>query len=513
MDQNAQVRRDIERCEEEHKKWFLGEMGTLLASYMSGMSCLPGTNHSVQQAVHEVTEKLEKTIDDAYSKYRLADGTEARRKEKQQNILDNFCRVDEKGMYSNESSVDHLDIIARRKKTWIEILSGQGKRSVKPDRARAQKNAIARLKNAKNLAGQKGIPIETVLASLPSVEAEMHKDTMENTIEIKRFIYFNWTPKNAKRTVSFQEATSLVESNLDSLGYSECPNPDFALKEDGSKSTTLEVFNALIPMIFPQGEQYRCHDVCMFLMWEGQKVGQAPPFRKPSTFSEQAQFDFRLFLDPKNPKPSFITLFAGDTIQSFIEEVTTEKWRESYTLLRLKTEAYSQYSDIIDYVDEDFVLGSQDEPMVFGNYILCDNKNPNNDVFIEAFPSPSGMVIGMSAEKNRNQSTRRFQGISAMSNAMQLRPMYTGWINPATKAIFGHRRELDLEDMLREGSEVNQIGSQSTYGGQQDLLMGTSFDTLGTSNNRRRLSLTQGSTVVPESNNEEDANDDDEMME
>ena len=308
MDQNAQVRRDIERCEEEHKKWFLGEMGTLLASYMSGMSCLPGTNHSVQQAVHEVTEKLEKTIDDAYSKYRLADGTEARRKEKQQNILDNFCRVDEKGMYSNESSVDHLDIIARRKKTWIEILSGQGKRSVKPDRARAQKNARARLKNAKNLAGQKGIPIETVLASLPSVEAEMHKDTMENTIEIKRFIYFNWTPKNAKRTVSFQEATSLVESNSDSLGYSECPNPDFALKEDGSTSTTREVFNALIPMIFPQGEQYRCHDVCMFLMWEGQKVGQAPPFRKPSTFSEQAQFDFRLFLDPKNPKPSFITL-------------------------------------------------------------------------------------------------------------------------------------------------------------------------------------------------------------
>ena len=193
--------------------------------------------------------------------------------------------------------------------------------------------------------------------------------------------------------------------------------------------------------------------------------------------------------------------------------MTTEKWRESYTLLRLKTEAYRQYSDIIDYVDEDFVLDSQGEPMVFGNYILCDNKNPNNDVFIEAFPSPSGMVIGMSAEKNRNQSTRRFQGISAMSNAMQLRPMYTGWINPATKAIFGHRRELDSEDILREGSEVNQIDSQSTYGGQQDSPMGTSFDVLATSNNRRRLSLTQGSTVVPESNNEEDANDDDEMME
>ena len=65
----------------------------------------------------------------------------------------------------------------------------------------------------------------------------------------------------------------------------------------------------------------------------------------------------------------------------------------------------------------------------------------------------------MSDEKNRNQSTRRFQGISVMSNAMQLRPMNTGWINPATKAIFRHRRELEPEDILREGSEVNPIGS------------------------------------------------------
>jgi hypothetical protein len=268
----------------------------------------------------------------------------------------------------------------------------------------------------------------------------------------------------------------------------------------------------MLALIFPQGEQYRCHDVCMFLMWEGQKVNQDPPFEKPSTFSEQAQFEFRLFLDPKNPKPSFITLFARDTIQSFIAEVTTEKWRESYTLLRLNTEAYRLYSDIIDRVDEDFVLGSEVKPMVFGNYILCDNEDPDNVVFIEAFPSPSGMV-GMCDEKNRNQSTRRFQGISEMSNAMQLRPMNTGWINPATKAIFGHRRELDSEDILREGSEVNPIGSQSSFGGQQNLPMGTSFDALATSDNRRRLSVTQDSTMVLKSNNEEDANDDDEMRE
>ena len=507
-----QAQRDIEQCETEQKTFFLGEVEAMLTSHLSGLYCLSGTDHSLQQAVSEVKEKFEEAMVKACSTHKLADGSKVRRERKQQDILNNFCRVDEKGMYSNESSVVHLDI-DRRKRTWIEILSGQGKRSVKPDRARAQENAEARLKNAKNLAEQKGILIETVLASLPSVEAEMHKDTMENTIEIKRFIYFNWTPKNAKRTVPFLEAERLVESNSDPLGYSECPNPDFALKEDGSMSTTLEVFNALIPMIFPQGEQYRCHDVCMFLMWEGQKVDQDPPFRKPSTFSEQAQFEFRLFLDPKNPKPSFITLFARDTIQSFIAEVTTGKWRESYTLLRLKTEAYRQYSDIIDRVDEDFVLGSQVEPMVFGNYILCDNEDPNNDVFIEAFPSPSGMVIGMRDEKNRNQSTRRFQGISVMSNAMQLRPMNTGWINPATKAIFGHRRELGLEDILREGSEVNPIGSQSSFGGQQDFPMGTSFDALATSNNRRGLSLTQDSTVVPKSNNEEDANDDDEMME
>ncbi|CCO15966.1 unknown protein [Bathycoccus prasinos] len=514
-DTTAQAQRDreqaqrdnIAQCEREQKTFFLGEVEAMLTSHVSGLYCLSGTDHSLQQAVSGVIKELEDAIDKACSTHKWADGLEVRRKRKRQDILNNFCRVDEKGMYSNESSVVHLDIDRRKTDSWIDILSGQGKRSVKPDRARARENAEARLKNAKNLAVQKGIPIETVLVSLPSVEAEMHKDTIE------RFIYFNWAPKNDKRTVSFLEAEHLVESNSDSLGYSECPNPDFALKDDRSPSTTLEVFNALIPMIFPQGEQYRCHDVCMFLMWEGQKVDQDPPFRKPSTFSEQAQFDFGLFLDPENPKPSFITLFARDTIQSFIAEVTTEKWRERYTLLRLKTEAYRLYSDIINRVDEDFVLGSQVEPMVFGNYILCDNKDPNNDVFIEAFPSPSGMVIGMSDEKNRNQSTRRFQGISVMSNAMQLRPMNTGWINPATKAIFGHRRELGSEDMLREGSEVNPIGSQSSLGGQQNLPMGTSFDALATSNNRRRSSLTQDSTMVLESNNEEAANDDDEMME
>ena len=511
-DPTTQAQRDIEQCETEQKTFFLGEVKAMLTSHVSGLYCLSGTDHSLQQAVSGVIKELEDAMDKACSTHKWADGLEVRRERKRQDILNNFCRVDEKGKYSNESSVGHLDI-DRRKRTWIDILSGQGKRSVKPDRDRARENAEARLKNAKNLAEEKDIPIKTVLASLPSVEAEMHKDTMENTIEIERFIYFNWTPKNAKRTVSFLEAESLVESNSDSLGYSGCPNPDFALKDDGSPSTTLEVFNALIPMIFPQGEQYRCHDVCMFLMWEGQKVDQDPPFRKPSTFSEQAQFEFGLFLGPENPKPSFITLFARDTIESFIAEVTTEKWRERYTLLRLKTEAYRLYSDIIDRVDEDFVLGSQGEPMVFGNYILCDNKDPNNDVFIEAFPSPSGMVIGMSDEKNRNQSTRRFQGISVMSNAMQLRPMNTGWINPATKAIFGHRRELGLEDILHEGSEVNPIGSQSSFRGQQNLPMGTSFDALATSNNRRRSSLTQASKVVPESNNEEAANDDDEMME
>ena len=481
-DPTVQAQRDIEQCETEQKKFCLGEIEAMLTGHMSGLYCLPGTDHSLKRAVLEVRGKLEEAMDEACSTHKLADGLKDRREEKRQHILNNFCRVDGKGMYMNASSAV---LIGGRKKTWTEILSGGKKRIVQPDRVRARENAKERLENAKNLAVQKGIPIPTVLVSLPSAEAEMHTDTIE------RFIYFNWTPWNDKRTVPFQNAEDLVESDSDSLGYSACPNPDFAVKKDGSPSTTLEVFKALSQTIFPQGEKYRCHDVCMVLMWEGREVGSRkdPPFEKPSTFSEQAQFDFQLFLDPENPKPSFITLFARDTIESFIKEVTTGEWREHYTLLRLKSEVYRNYSDIIDRVDDDFVLRSDVKPMVFGNYILCDNEDAENDVFIEAFPSPSGMVIGMVDEKNRNQSSRQFQGIVGMSNAMQLRPMNTCWINPTTKAIFGHKRELELEDILREGSEGIQIeqgvGSEFTFSVRQ----GSSSLELA-SNNRRLSSQT-----------------------
>ena len=190
-------------------------------------------------------------------------------------------------------------------------------------------------------------------------------------------------------------------------------------------------------------------------------------------------------------------------MESFIKEVTTGKWKERYTLLRLHSTAYRDYSEIIDRVDEDFVLRTTDTAHVFGNYVLCDNKDPNNDVFMEAFPSPSGMVIGMSAEKNRNQSTRRFQGISAMSNAMQLRPTKTHWINRASKGIVGFKKEFDPEDLIRDSSEFDQIqqgdGSMPSFGHYKDMVPSLEADL-----DRRSSPSSVAKTRIKEAQEEKD---------
>ena len=123
-DTTAQAQRDreqaqrdnIAQCEREQKTFFLGEVEAMLTGYMSGQYCRPRTDYSLQQAVSEVKEKFEEAMVKACSTHKWADGLEVRRKRKRQDILNNFCRVDEKGMYSNESSVVHLDI-DRRKRT------------------------------------------------------------------------------------------------------------------------------------------------------------------------------------------------------------------------------------------------------------------------------------------------------------------------------------------------------------------------------------------------------------
>ena len=495
MDQNAQVRRDIEQYEEEHKKWFLGEMGTLLTSYMSGMSCLPGTNQSEQQAVREVTEKLEKTINDAYSKYQLADGIEARRREKQQNLLKSYRLVGADGRYIGQEE-ESVDFIANRIKKWTEMLSGGNGSFVAPDAVRALESARARLANARTLAIQKNIPLNLVMVSMPSLAAAFHSDSIE------RYIFMNWPPVTDMGTVTFEEAERLINSDTQWYLVSQ----HFAKKVDGSPSTTLEVFKALSPMIFPESERYRIEDLGAFLMWEGRKIGDKAPFAAPSTFSDQAQFNFELVLNPSNPKPRFFTLFARDTMESFIKEVTTGKWKERYTLLRLHSTAYRDYSEIIDRVDEDFVLRTTDTAHVFGNYVLCDNKDPNNDVFIDAYPSPSGMVTGLVEESNRNKSLRRFRGITEVSNAIQLRPTKTHWINPASKGIVGFKKEFDPEDLIRDSSEFDQRqqgdDSMPSLGHYKDIPMVPSLEL------DRRSSL---SSVAKTRNKEAQEEKDDEM--
>jgi len=222
-----------------------------------------------------------------------------------------------------------------------------------------------------------------------------------------------------------------------------------------------------------ESEQYRIEDACPILMWREKKTGENfPPHRIPDNFSIHARYTFELELDPHpaKPKPRFFSLYAENTIQSFIEEVTKGKWKEHYKLLRLHGSAYRAHSQIVDRVDEDFILRSENKPMVFGNYILCNIKDPNKDIFIDACPSTSGMVTGIVAEAFRNQSSRRFRAIAEVVNALRLWPSQTHWINPASKAILGYKKEYAPEDWIPDSSERwNEEESSSGFGGNSGM--------------------------------------------
>ena len=55
-DPTTQAQRDIEQCETEQKTFFLGEVKAMLTSHVSGLYCLSGTDHSLQQAVSGVAK-------------------------------------------------------------------------------------------------------------------------------------------------------------------------------------------------------------------------------------------------------------------------------------------------------------------------------------------------------------------------------------------------------------------------------------------------------------------------
>ena len=141
-------------------------------------------------------------------------------------------------------------------------------------------------------------------------------------------------------------------------------------------------------------------------------------------------------------------MVASNTIEAFIEEVTSENWREKYLLLRLDNSAYTILSsrDEILRADLDFTINVAN-PHVFGIYMLCDLQcaTGEKDILIEAIPAPSGMVKVV-PEESRGQSYRRIVSIAEASNNMRRRWARTGWITEAAKGLIALNTKFLEED-------------------------------------------------------------------
>ena len=504
MDTSAQhPQSNVERFEEQHKKFILGEIEALLTHHIAEIACLPRSNNSVLSAAKHVSDGLEKLLVEVCSRPQIKndDDVRARREKKRENYFWKYRFVDENGQ-CKEQDAELDNFLDARYKKWEGVLSMENTPHVAMDPPNiARTNALLRLEKARSLANQQSVPPDKVFVSMPSLAAA-------SQCNYQRANYLNWPPAIDKGTVELANAEQEVKSRLD--WPSLHPREDFAVKTDGSPTTTLEVFNALKPMICLESEPYRIEDVCPMLMWKEEKIGESsPPHRIPDNFFIHARHTFELELDPRLPKPRFLSLYAENTIQSFIQEATTGKWKKYYKLLRLDGSAYRDYSKIVDRVDEDFILRSEDNPMVFGNYILCNIEDPNKDIFIDAYPSTSGMVTGIVAETRRNQSSRRVRAIAEVANALRLWPSQTHWINAASKAILGYKKEYALEDWVPDSSEQqNGEDSSSVFGsGGSDSMKSSMKEASG---DRRRSG---GASVTGLEKIKEVENDDDVHME
>ena len=140
--------------------------------------------------------------------------------------------------------------------------------------------------------------------------------------------------------------------------------------------------------------------------------------------------------------------------------------------------------------------------MVFGNYILCNIEDPHKDIFIDACPSTSGMVTGIVAEAFRNQSFRRFRAIAEVVNALRLWPSQTHWINPASKAILGYKKEYAPEDWVPDSSERwNEEELSSGFGGSSGMPTRPSLE--GGVDDRRSSGVGAALTTMEEEENED----------
>jgi len=492
---------NVERVEEQHKKFILVEIKALLTHHIAEIACLPRIDQSVLSAANHVSDRLEKLLDEVCSRPQIKNGVRERREKKRQDYFERYrFVVDEKGQ-CKEKDAELKNFLGARYKKWKDVLSMESTHHVTIDPNIARANALSRLEKAKSLAIQQNVSLDKVYASMPSLAAASHRN-------YQRAIFMNWPPATDKGTAKIADAERTVKSDSD--WHTHHPSEDFAVKTDGSPTTTLEVFHALKTMICSESEPYRIEDVCPMLMWKENKEGESfPPHRIPDNFFIHARHTFELELNPRLPKPRFLSLFAENTIQSLIQEATTGKWKNDYKLLRLDGSAYRDYSEIVDRVDEDFILRSEDKPMVFGNYILCNIKEPNKDIFIDAYPSTSGMVTGIVAETRRNQSSRRVRAIAEVANALRLWPSQTHWINAASKAILGYKKEYALEDWVPDSSEQqNGEDSSSAFGSGRSDSMKSSLKEV--SGDRRRSG---GASVTTMKSIDEVENDDDVQME
>jgi len=395
--------------------------------------------------IENVKEKIGTAFNEAIETLQVGEGD--RREQLQDKLFGKFCPVSSSNGIPRAWEQDEEErILHQRIPMWKQKLT-RDPRVVEVDSERARN---ARVQRDTTFTGR---IIMNAMAVINFVYVSLTSFTAPFVGNVVKQVFFNWGPWDDIHT-QLWEAYQLTTTQKDNW-YTAFPNSDFAKKgSDGSPSTTRALFDWINKMFLPTKVNISMENVCPYSLYEEwareeRADGKKPPHRTPDFFKEIARDTFFRWLSaPEKSKTDSVMMVASNTIEAFIEEVTSERWREKYLLLRLDNSAYTILSsrDEILRADLDFTINVAN-PHVFGIYMLCDldEATGEKDIFIEAIPAPSGMVKVV-PEESRGQSYRRIVSIAEASNNMRRRWARTGWITEAAKGLIALNTKFLEED-------------------------------------------------------------------